>query len=250
MTAETHRAAVLLVGCAHLANRGRDVFNTEFDDMLAPRRQAELREVAARLARFAPTKVAIEVDAGRDGWLNERYRGYRAGTAALTADEVDQLGLRVAGDMGHERVHAIDWNEPIGEGMGPAFAFAERHQPELYEELILRPRREQETASERARATPVLEMLRQLNDPESLRQSHRTYLTMARIGRGKEYPGVDWVQGWYGRNLRIFVNLTRIVASPEERVLVVYGAAHIPLLAQFIGDSGLHDLGAAATYLG
>jgi hypothetical protein len=57
------------------------------------------------------------------------------------------------------------------------------------------------------------------------------------------------VQGWCARNLRIFVNLTRIIATPAGRVLVLYGAGHIPPLTQFIRDSGLCALESAQTYL-
>ena len=106
---------VLLLGVPHLANRNRDVFNVQFDDMLGPRRQREIGECAERLARFRPTKMALEVVTDRDDALNEDYRGYRAGAGALTADEVHQFGFRIAADLGHERVYAINWNEGTGD---------------------------------------------------------------------------------------------------------------------------------------
>jgi hypothetical protein len=39
------------------------------------------------------------------------------------------------------------------------------------------------------------------------------------------------------------------VTGPEDRVLVVYGAGHIPLLTRFVRDSGLYTLEAVETYL-
>ena len=72
---------------------------------------------------------------------------------------------------------------------------------------------------------------------------------MARIGSSEDYVGADWVAGWYERNLKIFVNLTRIVNAPEDRILVIYGAGHLPLLTQFVRDSGLFSLESVATYL-
>ena len=36
------RAEVLVLGVYHMANPGRDVFDTQADDVLAPRRQAEM----------------------------------------------------------------------------------------------------------------------------------------------------------------------------------------------------------------
>ncbi len=241
------RPAVLLLGTGHLANRNRDVFNTQFDDMLSPERQEEIGDCVERLARFRPTKVAVERGTGEAAALNDEYARYREGAFELSADEVHQLGYRVAAGSGHEEIYPIDWNEPIGD-MGIMFSFAEAHQPEIYRELMAPGETlgEEEAA---IRRKSVRRMLLETNDPESVRNGHRPYLLMARIGEGERYLGVEWVQGWYGRNLRIFVNLTRIASSPGDRVLVVYGAGHIPLLTQFIQDSGLYELESVEKYL-
>jgi len=43
------RAEVLVLGVYHMANPGHDLFNTKADDVLAPKRQAEIAEVIAAL---------------------------------------------------------------------------------------------------------------------------------------------------------------------------------------------------------
>lgn len=238
----------MLLGTAHLANRNRDVINVQFDDMLAPGRQREIRECVERLNHFGPTKVALEVATDLDDVLNEEYRRYLAGTFTLTADEIHQLGFRVAAELGHERVYAIDWNEGRGD-LGLVFSFAQSHQPEIYDQLMAGGQQAVDKEQAQIATTSVRELLLGANDPASLQDSHRGHLTMARIGEGKQYVGIDWVKGWYERNLIIFVNLTRIVTSPRDRVLVIYGAGHIPLLTQFIRDSGLYTLESVETYL-
>lgn len=40
----------------------------------------------------------------------------------------------------------------------------------------------------------------------------------------------------YDRNLRIFRNLQRLTSSPEERILLVIGAGHLPIL-QFVAST-------------
>jgi hypothetical protein len=70
------------------------------------------------------------------------------------------------------------------------------------------------------------------------------------LGSGDTYVGIEWVQGWYARNLRIYANLARIIESPADRVLVVFGSGHISLLSQFLSDSGLFELESPLTYLG
>lgn len=248
MDTQPSQPSVLLLGTGHLANHNRDVFNTQFDDMLAERRQLEIRDCAERLKQFRPTKVAIERDTDQGVAINQEYERYRSGQLSLTADEIHQLGFRIAAELDHREIYCIDWNEPIGD-MDVMFSFARVHQPEIYAELMAPGERlDQEEA--KIRTTSVREMLLSANDPESLRQGHKPYLSMARIGEGKRYVGIDWVQGWYGRNLRIYANLTRTVTSTEDRVLVIYGAGHIPLLIQFIRDGALYHLESVERYLG
>lgn len=106
METPSTQPSVLLLGTGHLANRNRDMFNPQFDDMLAPKRQREIRDCVERLKRFQPTKVALEVATDHADALNEEYRRYLVGSFALTADEVHQLGFRTAAELRHERVYS------------------------------------------------------------------------------------------------------------------------------------------------
>ena len=61
---------VMILGTYHFGNPGLDLHNMKVDSVLTPAKQAELADVAARLAKFNPTKIAIEafsdrVDFGR-----------------------------------------------------------------------------------------------------------------------------------------------------------------------------------------
>ena len=60
---------------------------------------------------------------------------------------------------------------------------------------------------------------------------------MARFAGNGEYPGPDLLAEWYRRNARIFSNLRNIIDSPEERVLVIYGAGHEYWLQRDVADS-------------
>ena len=50
----------MVVGTYHFGNPGQDLHNMKADNVLTPKKQAELADVAARLARFKPTKIAVE----------------------------------------------------------------------------------------------------------------------------------------------------------------------------------------------
>jgi hypothetical protein len=53
-------AQVMMLGTYHFGNPGQDLHNMKADNVLTPKKQAELADVAARLARFKPTEMAVE----------------------------------------------------------------------------------------------------------------------------------------------------------------------------------------------
>ena len=42
-----------------------------------------------------------------------------------------------------------------------------------------------------------------------------------------DWAGADLVSDWFRRNMRIYSNVTRLVDSPDERVLAIFGAGHL-----------------------
>ena len=178
------RPRVLLLGTGHWANPNRDFANPQFDDMLAPHRQREIRDVVDRITRFAPTKVALEIGPeALDVW-NADFERYCAGEFALTANEYHQLGFRVAATLGHTQVYGIDWNEGVI-GLDTVFEFAETQQPDLFAELHRQGHVSDDDSSHHSSATPtVRESLLQINAPTTLRRKHQPYMLMAQVGVG------------------------------------------------------------------
>src|SRR2546422_1213494 len=54
------RAEVLVLGVYHMSNPGHDIFNMQADDVLAPKRQAEITQVMAVLKKIQPTENSPE----------------------------------------------------------------------------------------------------------------------------------------------------------------------------------------------
>ena len=96
----TAGAQVLVIGTYHMSNPRLDAVNITADDVLAPKRQREIEQLADRIAAFHPTKVAVEIPYGRDSTSNTLYRRYVQGTYALDRTEMQQLGFRIARSAG------------------------------------------------------------------------------------------------------------------------------------------------------
>lgn len=97
---------------------------------------------------------------------------------------------------------------------------------------------------DRAKAERTLsEHLLFLNSEEELRFSHGHYvLSYLAMGVGDEYPAADHVTGWwYNRNLRILGNIYRVM-EPGDRLLLLIGAGHVPIIQHAAESSPEIDL--------
>ncbi len=244
VAADGERPALLIVGAPHFDNPGQDIVNIRIADVTTPERQREIEAIVERLAAFRPTRVAVEWSASRQDRLDTRYGEYRAGRYQLSADERDQIGLRLAARLGLERVHAVDWN-----GMPPGTeadfnfpAWAEANgQGEAWRARVARVQTEGDARAALMLCTPVSSWLRHYNQPASRARDQQRYYEIAAIGDAQASPGAVWVGNWYARNLRILNNL-RAIAGPGERVLVIYGAGHGYLLDRQARESSWFDV--------
>ena len=100
---------VMVLGTYHFGNPGLDLQNMRADDVLQPKRQAEVAAVMDGLARFRPTRVAVEVVADSlPGAALPKYRRYRAGEGRDDRNEISQIGYRLADRAGLADVQGID----------------------------------------------------------------------------------------------------------------------------------------------
>ena len=259
----TQKTTVMILGSPHLANPGMDTFNDKMDDVLTLKRQREIQEVVKRLKAFKPTKIALEVDSKRDTEVNAKYQGYMNGTYKLKRGEGDQIGFRLAKEMEHSKVYCVDHFRDahmIRKDRDPRLtdrrAFAKAHNQEhlLYTPPVINGKMTEDEEGkiwiESEKYESILDMYIQHNRPEWNNLNHQAYLRQARVGLDDEYPGANWLAYfWYPRNLKIFVNLTRITESTGDRILLIIGAGHGFLIRQFLEDSGDYILESPLKYL-
>jgi hypothetical protein len=227
---DARRAEVLVLGTYHMANPGRDIFNTQADDVLAPKRQAEIAELAAVLAKFRPTKIAIESNLGEDKYP-KRYGEYLTGTYELSRNEIEQIGFRLAKDLGHTTVYPVDADGDFPWPRVVNYAKATGQSAKL-EGLMGEIGIMVKAQNEYLKAHTVLETLLFMNSDAAVARDLGFYALEARFGEPGDYAGPDLLAEWYRRNIRIFNNVTKLVATPEDRILVIFGAGHLGWLRQ------------------
>ncbi|MFL5385963.1 MAG: DUF5694 domain-containing protein [Longimicrobiaceae bacterium] len=234
------RTQVLLLGAYHFDNPGLDLVKVDVPDIASPVKQAEVAAVAEALARFRPTKIAVEARPQNAVRLDSLYAAFRSGRHPLGRSEVEQLGFRLARRFGHARVHPIDIGGDLP--FEALMQYAAAHDTPFvsrFQRLIAQITAEQ---ARMHRELSIGAILRAENDPRRIEWAHQQYVEMARVGAGDGYAGADVLAKWYERNIRIFANLQRL-AEPGDRILVIFGAGHAAILRQLIAaDSHLELL--------
>ena len=220
---------VMVLGTYHFDNPGMDLHNMKVDDVRTPARQAELADLAERLAKFQPTKIAVESVSDRPDFTSKKYESFTPEALAKDANEIVQIGFRLAQKLGHRAVYGIDEQSATFDyfPFGKVQDFAKAHGREaLLNDLHARVEtmlREREAAQ---KTTPIREMLARINEPAVAAREHgEFYYGVLGLGDEKTQPGADLNGAWYLRNAKIFAKLTQ-VTRPGDRVLVIYGAGH------------------------
>ena len=231
---KAERAEVLVLGVYHMANPGHDLFNTQADDVLAPKRQTEMAALIAALKRFNPTKIALEADVYSDR-MSKRYADYLAGKYELTRNEIDQIGLRLAKELGHKTVYAtdVDGDFPFQRvvNYGKASGRSKELDAMMGEVGEMVKKQNAYLASH-----TILETLLYMNADQKVADDVGVYFREAHLGEPGDWAGADLVAEWFRRNIRIFANIARLADSPGERVLAIYGAGHLGWLRHAVAS--------------
>lgn len=225
---------ILVVGTYHMGNPGRDVHNLKADDVLSDTRQQEIAKLVDVLRRFRPTKIAVEAEVGSRA-IPERYGAYLLGDYTLTRNEIDQIGFRLAKDVGHPSIHPVDEEGEFPYYRVLNYAKANGLQAQ-FDSINAATGARVEQLSNYMRSHTVLETLRLMNSDSSVAIDVGAYYNYVPFGEPYEYAGPDLIAKWFERNIRIYRNIRALITSPGDRVLVIYGAGHLGWLRQMAED--------------
>ena len=162
--------------------------------------------------------------------LDAAYLNYLANSSNST-NEIIQIAFRLAKNLEHEKVNAVDWMErgAAERPFGDVDEYLHTKHPELAQEIdTLLDRNKIDLEKEN-----ICEVFLRLNSKVSVQNILAHYMNYARIG-SEEYYGNGWLIWWYQRNLNIFTNLAALAENKnEERILLLIGSSHKGILEQF-----------------
>ena len=245
------KPTLVVLGTYHMGTPGNNVINGKVDDISTPERQKQIVELVEKLKKFKPTKIAVECDVEDDAKTQEIYNKYLSGKYELTKNETNQIGFRLAKDSGHKKVYCVDWgifpDDPLY-NYGK-YAAKDAELDKFLKGVFQKIKERIDAENQKLFKLSVTDQLILLNQPDRIEKDHQDYFDLMRIGRGSEYVGANYLSWWYGRNMKILSNIIRINDSPNDRILVIYGAGHNKLLTQLTKESGFYNIESPLKYL-
>ncbi len=242
LNGERQPIPVLLLGAFHFGYPNLDGHKTDsskYIDVKSLVRQKEMEELAAVIMRFKPTRVYVE--SSDEGWIDSLYAAYRNGQYKLGRNEIFQLGFRVAGLAGHKKVYSVDtwpfssefgekypWIDSLWSHNTPVDSVRDQYWAAKYKSWY-------DAGDAQELNLTMLENFLNMAEPATLQRMHGHYLasgfnTAEEVnGNGQQGPDALSIW-WYNRNLRIFNNILRTKPGPEDRILVLFGNGHMPIL--------------------
>ncbi len=227
------RPEILVLGTYHMANPGHDIHNMQADDVLLPKRQQEIAQLMEVLKKFRPTKIAIEAEVGVSKRVDQEYADYLAGKYTLSRNETNQIGYRLAKELGHRAIYAVDESGDFPWMRVVNYAKA-NGRTEQFDAISGGWGTMAKEQGDFLQSHSVVETLEFMNADARVARDMGFYFAVARLGDPWEYAGPDLLAAWYQRNIRIYHNIVNLIESPSDRILVVYGSGHLGWLRQDI----------------
>ncbi len=245
-----NRSQIMILGVYHFSSSA-DLIKLDLDDILGEQRQKEIAELNASLLTFRPDKIFVEWPPETQPRVDSLYQAYRDGDFALGANEVYQIGFRMAAALNLPGVYCMDASGwylydtlvATARTSGQYEAFSQAME-NLFAEVMAR--------DSLNRTLSIREKLLLMNAPQEIMRSHLLnagVTTAASLGTPGEYGGAEFIGEWYKRNIRMYSNIVRQLSDADDRILVIVGAGHARILMHFFQDHPDFELIAATNFL-
>ena len=165
------RPEILVLGTYHMANPGHDI-------------EAEVG-----------TKRATQ-----------QYADYLAGKYTLTTNEIDQIGYRLAKELGQQTIYPVDEEGDFPYERVLNYAKA-NGRADAFNAMEAGTGARVKAEGDYLASHTVLEMLGLMNADTSVAQDVASYFTFVPYGDPDDYAGPDLIATWYQRNIRIYHNI-------------------------------------------
>ncbi len=232
--AQQKEVEVLLVGSFHFDNPGLDVAKFKDADILSSKRQQEVEEVVNLLKTFAPDKIFIEALPANQSKIDSSFALYKAGKKELSASEVEQLGFRLAKQLGLPTVYGVGYREaefPFDSLMKSAVEAGQTDITSFVQETIDKV---QQSFNEALQKSTIRELLLRENSVDLMKLQHEFYFKLLPAGKPGNHIGSYLVSEWWRRNMVICENILKQLNGNDEKIMIIFGSGHTAILNEIM----------------
>ena len=228
---------VMLVGTFHFAYQNLDMHKTDkknMRDILSQKSQAELQQLLDVFRAYKPTRIYLE--SKDQQWLDSSYNACTDSTLKTKPNERIQIGFRLAKELKMVKVYSVDadelindWNNTDSVSLLKVFG-SDSLADKAHTRLLGKTYEAYYSYQDSLCATaPLLDAFIFMNKTRNLQLNEGVYLS-GYFNTLSNY-GPDFLATWFmDRNLRIFNNVLLSKPSPDDRILMLFGAGHVPFL--------------------
>ncbi len=231
---EAGATKVAMLGLFHFGGSSGDLASMKMADPFGKRRQDDIKELVAKLKEFQPTKILVEFPKKDQNLLKERYDNYISGIDTLKVNEVYQVGFRLANSLSHGQLYAIDYKLDLpGDEL---VEYCQRNDKMNEFETFIKDVQAYVAEENQILDTmSILEYLARTNadaiDQLTIEPYIRNILSM---GDSINEAGASFAATWWKRNFVILKNITEIIDSKQDRILIIIGSGHRAVLKDLI----------------
>lgn len=221
-------------------------------DVLRSSRQKEVSALVESLSRFSPDKVLLDVPS-KSLWekqMNKDYQQFISGTYILNRSPREQVGFRLAAELGHSGVFGVDTESGFNLSASLFSSPATNNNFQAAEDLIRLGRGIESAKQEHLNYGSVSNYFSYLNNPQNLAYEHGIYVRgFTQVGGHTKASGTSILADWYKYHMDILSNLNHIVADGDERVMLIMDSSFIPVLKELIDADPRYEWVEASRFL-
>ncbi|MDN3550045.1 DUF5694 domain-containing protein [Mucilaginibacter aquaedulcis] len=225
---------LLLLGTFHFSNPGLDAVKFKSADINSDTRQKEIQQLVGNIKKFKPDKIFIEAGIDQQALIDSQYNAYLSGNYKLSANETNQVGFRLAKELGHKKVYCIDY-------WGTQFPFdsllkvaKQNRQDELLNSINDKITAVGQEFNAMLLKSTIQQLLAWENTDAMNAENVGFYFKLLKAGDLKNHVGSYLTSEWYRRNLIIYEQMLKELDGREKRIFLMFGQGHTAMIKQFV----------------
>jgi hypothetical protein len=227
---ESDNPTIAFLGTIHFAGSS-DMAGIKTGDIETPKRQEEIKALTDALALYKPTKIILEYPYGNTK-LDSLYQQYLIKKHTLNVNEQQQIGFRLAAQLGHKHIYPADFkmNLPFDELTTYLESAGEMDDFQTMMNNIIIVMGELQKVYTDSSLKEVFVYMNQTKFDNLNKNLYLEYIN--KMGSEKNAVGTEVTATWWHRNFRIMFNIDKIT-EPGDRVLVIFGQGHTAIFKDF-----------------